>query len=237
MKAEHRKELQTNTLADMLGRTVRKVRTSSGLPWVKILIVAVVVGGVGTFWWLQRNKARANSEAWVEVDAGTISSLRKLLDPDFKDTNQGKAAHFEAASYLLWDQGIKALASSPNGAVRSIAQAQGIYDEMAKQCKGDAIYEPEAMYGQAVCQEALVVAAAELKSTTEQQLDAALKAYQELAKHPDYAKTAYGLQAQKRAAQLSDPVQRAEILTFYKEFPTRAGFLEMPTTKSTVKGQ
>lgn len=58
MKAEHRKELQTNSLADLLGRTVRNVRGGTGLSWTKILIALVVVGGIATFFIIQRNRRK-----------------------------------------------------------------------------------------------------------------------------------------------------------------------------------
>ena len=63
MKAEHRKELQTNTLADMLGRTVRNVRGGgTGLSWTKVLIVAVVVVGVLMFFWWKTNQTNRLAE-------------------------------------------------------------------------------------------------------------------------------------------------------------------------------
>jgi hypothetical protein len=216
MKAEHRKELQTNTLADMLGRTVRKVRTTSAIPWVKVLVVVVVVGGVGLFLWLRHNKARTNSELWADIDAGTIPSLVKLVDDNYKDTTQSKVARYQLAFELMWNQGIKMLAYSPMTAQTGILKGLVQYEALAKECKDDPVLEPEALYSVAVGTESLAV-------YDEKALDEALKNYNDLAKHDKYGggKTAYGIQAQKRAAQLSDPVQRQEILAFYREFSTR----------------
>jgi hypothetical protein len=213
MKAEHRKELQTNKLADMLGRTVRKVRSTSGIPWLKIGLAALVVGGAVLAWWLWNNKKKANSELWVDVDAGTIASLLKLADEQYKDTNQGKVARFEIAYELLWNRGIKMLGVSSLSAQQAIAQGLDLYEKLAKECKGDPVLEPEALYSIAVGWEALA-------AFDEKMLDEALKSYQELAKG-DHAKSAYGQTAQKRAAQLTEPVERARIVTFYREFATR----------------
>jgi hypothetical protein len=221
MKAEHRKELQTNTLADMLGRTVRKVRSTSQVPWVKVAVVVAVAGGIGLFVWLRANKARTNSELWTEVDAGTITVLAKLSEKDYQDTNQGKAARFQLAFELLWNQGIKMMGYNPKYAQSGIIKGLTEYEKMIeeKEVKGDPVLEPEAMYNVAVGYETLTAFDAPIGGPN--RLDEALKKYQELAKHSDYGKTAYGLQAQKRAAQLSDPAQRDEILRFYQELGTR----------------
>jgi hypothetical protein len=218
MKAEHRKELQTNKLADVLGRTVRKVRSRSGIPWLKIGLVALVVGGAFLAYWLWNNKKKANSELWVDVESGTIASLLKLADKEHKDTNQGKVARFEIAYELLWNRGIKMLGVSSISAKASIEQGIDLYETLAKELKesgreGDPVLLPEALYSIAVGYEALA-------AFDEKALEEALKSYQELAKG-DHAKSAYGQMAQKRAAQLSDPVERARILTFYREFATR----------------
>jgi hypothetical protein len=218
MKAEHRKELQTNKLADMLGRTVRKVRSTSGVPWLKIALAALVVGGVVLGFILWNNKKKANSELWVDVDSGTIASLEKLGDDQspYKDSNQGKVARFEIAYEYLWTIGIKNLAAKPPLAQQAILLALDRYENLAKECKGDPVYavlEQEALYSVAVAWEALA-------AFDEKLLENALQSYQELAKG-EHAKSAYGQMAQKRAAQLTDPVERARILTFYREFSSR----------------
>src|SRR5260370_22326718 len=107
MKAEHRKELQTNALADMLGRTVRNVRGGTAVPWTWIFIVLVIAAGVGIFFWWRGNLARSNSELWVKLDDNTPKSLQELYEQN-KDTTQGKAAMLTAVFDRLYS-GIRLL--------------------------------------------------------------------------------------------------------------------------------
>lgn len=217
MKAEHRKELQTNTLADMLGRTVRKVRTHEAIPWWRVALVVVLIGGVGVFFWMRSNRTRANSELWVDVDASTFTALDKLRDDEYKETNQGKAARFQVAFEFLWNRGIKYMGTSSLTAEDGIRRGIAFYSSLATECKGDPIWEPEALYSIAVGTEASA-------SYEDKRLEEALTLYQALA-NGDYAKTAFGELAAKRAAQLNDPVERAHIQKFYNEFAGRSGVM------------
>src|SRR5262245_24325734 len=110
MKAEHRKELQTNTLADFLGRTVRKVTSTSGIPWFRIVLVVAIVGGVFMFFWRKSNSSRANSDLLVKFDARTQQSLKILFSEDLKETKQAKLVRYQFIYQNLW-AGIKALGS------------------------------------------------------------------------------------------------------------------------------
>jgi hypothetical protein len=231
MKAEHRKELQTNTLADMLGRGVRNVRATSGVPWLRVGLVFLVLAGVGVFFWLKTNRARANAELWVDLDAGTFTlsskggTLNMLSSDEYKDTNQGKAARFQIAFQMVWEYGIKNVGANAQAARGGIAYGRKQYEELIKDCKGDPILEPEALYGYAAATEALACFRGEKdEDQSKLALDEAVKLYQELAKHSDYSKSAYGQLAARRAALLSEPAEFARILKFYNEFSVRSKF-------------
>ena len=107
MKAEHRKELQTNSLADMLGRTVRNVRGGTGLSWTKVIIAGVIIFGLFATWWFFNSRARENQELWMRVEANTDSKLKDVAQ-EYKDTKQGKAARLTLAHAYLWE-GIRML--------------------------------------------------------------------------------------------------------------------------------
>ena len=83
MKAEHRKELQTNSLADFLGRTVRNVRGGTGVSWTKILLVLAAVLVVLAVLWYFRNRRRENAELWLKLDTNTESRryFREKIEP------------------------------------------------------------------------------------------------------------------------------------------------------------
>src|SRR5437879_4308515 len=109
MKAEHRKELQTNTLADWLGRTVRGARGGTGVSWPKLGLALAGVLGVVIYFWIKGNIARNNVELWAKLQNNTFKQLAEL-EKENKETNQGKAASLTLAFGFLND-GVRFLGS------------------------------------------------------------------------------------------------------------------------------
>ena len=79
MKAEHRRELQTNALADRMGRVVQRIKAPPdrrSLLWI-IAAVAVVIGTLIVILYYN-NKRATNSHLWTEVEENSaIKPLRK----------------------------------------------------------------------------------------------------------------------------------------------------------------
>ena|SRR5579862_772681 len=221
MKAEHRKELQTNALADLLGRTVRKARSGPSFSWFWAFIVLIILGvGVG-YWWISKNKARENAEAWARLDYNDRESLKELAT-EYKDTKQGQAARFTMAFGYLWD-GIRLLGTGESrlvqGGVEYLQGAKQIFEQLADECKDDNELLAEAKYHLAVAQESL--AGFDIKL-----LEDARKNYEELTKG-DLASTPYGVLAKKRMDLFNNPSEYARVIIFYSGFrgqsPVRAG--------------
>jgi len=213
MKAEHRKELQTNSLADFLGRTVRNVRGGSGVSWTKIIIAAAVVFGIAAVFWVLNNQKRTNAELWMKLQANTLSKLEEMAqDKDLKNTKQGQAARFTVAHEYLWI-GIQRLGNptTAEGGLRLLAQGEASFQELAEDCKDEPDRLAEAKYNLAVCKETEAIFKVEL-------LDEAKKLYEDLAKG-SLSKTAFGMMAAKRLEQLN--ADYAAISKFYSEFSTR----------------
>jgi hypothetical protein len=213
MKAEHRKELQTNSLADFLGRTVRTVRGGgTGFSWFKVMVVVLLVCGVAMFFVMRNNRARTNAELWEKLDENTQGKLEDLAK-EYKDTKQGQAARFTLAYGKLWD-GIRFLgASDPQFMQHAgglIDEAMQMLDALAQECKDDPERLAEAKYHMAVAKESAAVFKISF-------LDDAKKEWEDLATGT-LAKTAYGQLAAKRHEQLNNPTSYAAISTFYKEF-------------------
>ena len=213
MKAEHRKELQTNTLADFLGRTVRGVRTGGGVSWYKVGLVLVVALGVLLVWWVINNKRRVNAENWAKVHYGTFQALDDL-EKEQRDTKQGQAARFTLAYAFLWE-GIKKmggpeLETGPMFIDEAIRRLAGLSEE----CKDDPERQGEAKYH--------IFVGTEAKGVKDiKQLDDAKKILEELTRG-DLAKTAYGMLAKKRLDQYNNPAEYAAINTFYREYRARS---------------
>jgi hypothetical protein len=221
MKAEHRKELQTNALADLLGRTVRKARSGPGFSWFWTFVILLILAvGLG-YWWITKNKARENSEAWARLDFNDRKSLEELAT-DFKDAKQGQAARFTLAFGYLWD-GIRVVGTGDTklvqGGVGYLFEATKIFGELADECKDDPERMAEAKYHLAVAQESL--AGFDIKL-----LEDARKTYEELTKG-DLAATPYGVLAKKRMDLFNNPSEYARVIIFYSGFrsqsPVRTG--------------
>jgi hypothetical protein len=211
MKAEHRKELQTNSLADFLGRTVRTFRGGTSISWPKVLIVVAVIAGVFVFFWWRKQQANREAELWMTLDASTQRDLASLFT-DNKGTNPGKAAGLILA-YNYLNAGITMVGGNTMQQAQgfeALKYSQELYKEMIKECEGNAEWVAEAKYGLAVAAEAL--AAQDIKN-----LDEAKTLYQEVA-GGDLGKTGYGKLAARRLEQLNNTTEAEAIKQFYEKF-------------------
>lgn len=187
MKAEQRKELETNTLADKMGKAMQRVRTSPRRTFFTYFIVIAVLFGAAWFGWRYWSAARVDeSEKWVKLYDGAGTHIDFLRHE--KEGNPGKAARFQAAWILYWDFGVKTLASNSEGSLQSLKRAGEMYKELAEECKDDKVLEPQAMLGRAVVEETLAVQS--LKH-----LKTATTLYEEvIAKHDKSAEAKYAQQ-------------------------------------------
>jgi tetratricopeptide (TPR) repeat protein len=174
MKAEHRHELKTNALADMLGRTWRTIKTGPsrhGLLLAGIAIAIVVVAATAYFVWKSHREAR--SALWFKVDdvqrkldeATDAGDVKKALD-DAKNlaeknpgTAQARGLRYERARTLL-RQGLGRLGSAPDRdeAKENIKEARKLFADLAAEPAGkdnDPILTQEALMSVAVADESL----------------------------------------------------------------------------------
>jgi hypothetical protein len=132
MKAEHRKELETNVLADYLGNAIQKAKEG---PSQKVLmyggLILLVIVLVGVFIWFFVNSKDKDAELWVQWNEmtqttksdGSKEELNKLRDQypgmadawiekmyernkfeaDHPNTPQARMARFQKARLLLED--------------------------------------------------------------------------------------------------------------------------------------
>ena len=195
MKAEQRKELETNTLADKMGQVMQRVKTGQRrtfLVYVVIAAVVIIVLGVGYRMWTMSKQDTASD--WVSLDDATGGDLRRLAE-NKTDTEAGKAASLQIAWSIYWELGIKRLASDPAGSVKWIDEAQKRYERLAEACKDDKIFEPQALLGMAVCEESRAI-------QVRTRLEKAVKLYGDVV--DKYKDTAEGHYAQARLDQLRD---------------------------------
>jgi hypothetical protein len=234
MKAEHRRELQTNALADRLGRMLQTVKTPpkkrSLFYWILALAAIVVVVG---YWWIQSRRATEQARLWDvfqrhDMSAQDIMERRSLLEG--QNTPQGRAERFQLAWNYLWGGfdfgpslqefrvgGIKYLLSDPRLAILSLGRAKELYTELAKECKDDPILGAEAVYGLAVIEETLAAASPLFERET--QMDNALRLYRDV--EETYPKSTRAAEAAQRAKDLKDDNKRRSIGQLYATLNAR----------------
>jgi len=209
MKAEHRKELHTNALADRLGRLINgfkeglQARPSNTalLIWGGIFVAVVLFIG----WKIYANaRARSRSADWLQLDeASNFADLEKIAD-----TNPGsqptRIARFQMARVYLRRGMENFVSSSFDGrkdALADLNEAAKLYGELANEVKDNPVLIQEALLGVAKVKEAL------------DDLDAALAAYDQLvSRYPD---SVNGKEAAERAKKLRD--NKDQVSTFYRE--------------------
>jgi hypothetical protein len=216
MKAEHRKELHTNYLADQMGRLVKGMRAgpqSSGstVAWVLVsLTVAIIV-----VWYVTAMNSN-RSPLWVkfETDASerNLAGLEKLTR-DNPSTLPARASRFEIARVDLQSGMANLYSSQRDSAVSQVKNARKLYGELVKECTGDPILAPQALIGAAKAEEALVGI-----PESDASLEKAIGYYQELVKN--YPKSFLAKTAQDRIDNLgktaNDPA-RVAAEKFYQE--------------------
>lgn len=223
MKAEHRKELETNVLADKVGRMVQGMKTAPQKRLVLYLILGAAVVLVLVFFLRSRRlRQEESAELWREFENGSFLHMQRVKSHE--NTTQAKAARFQEAWINLWDNGIKKLGlvtspAHPPGfeALIRLEESEREYEALAKESKGDPILHPEALFCLALIEETrMAVDRANWKK--------AVDAYEQVVK--EYKDSSFGKLAQKRIESLSEwqgdgdqkkRILRPEVEAFYDQ--------------------
>jgi hypothetical protein len=241
MKAEHRKELHTNLLADSMGKLVQKVKsptsTRAVVMWVIAGLVVVTIG----FWLYSVNRASDTAGAlWVKLDnqmydqpsekfgedrQGQVLKQFGEIAKDDRHSMPARVARFQEARYLL-PLGLKNLASpSRDEAVSNIKQAREIYLQLAKECTDTPVLQQEAYFGAASAEEALT--GTPEKEGADKKAGNVATALSLYKKTYEVKKDSYfGRQAAKRIAELEKNPE--QVVAFYTELYKRAGPRRLP---------
>lgn len=160
MKAEQRKGLETNTLADRMGHMMQRVKTSQRRTVVLYFLAgAVLVLGLwfGYRWW--DGLKQDTSLQWLILFDGNVNGLQELATKDSKNTPAGKAARLQIAWLFYWDLGVKSAAADQKSAMASLKQAAEWYGKLAEDCKDDEnpVFAQQALLGLAVTRESLAI--------------------------------------------------------------------------------
>ena len=207
MKAEHRKELETNALADRVGHFVQTIKQrpqKKAMIWVVLAIVAVVV--VLLLYRRSYMRTESNSLLWEQFGDNSGRYLQEIIDRD-PESNQAKAALFEFRYILLRDS-LRKLASKPKEALAALDDLDRAYGELAKLVSDDKVLLPEALFAQAVIEETRII-------KDDDNWKNALTKYKDVA--DNHADSAFGKLARQRVEILENKKDREEVIKTYQD--------------------
>jgi tetratricopeptide (TPR) repeat protein len=197
MKAEERKQLQTNSLVQFIGRVKHNLKTGPSRRTVVIWgIVALGVLVFASWKFFSWRSTRNNSERWVNLDElNSPSDLDEYIQKN-EGTVQARVARLQKARDDL-KKGLEDLFIDRKGATEKLEQAVKAFDELKEQFRSMPTETQLCLLGAAKGYEGLG------------QFDEALARYQELKKRfPDSVLTK---SAETRIAFLSDKKHQEEL--------------------------
>lgn len=192
MKAEHRKELTTNTLANRLGEAVQSMKEGPSRGTLYVLAaVGVVVILVLVWRYLAASAEETDSARWLKWNnLATPEQLKAFAEnKDLEGHAQGRVARLEEARRRLFE-GLRQLgnAGTRKQALEDLQQAAGLYDKLAGEYADKPLLHQQALMGAAKAHESLGEA------------DAARKNYQQL--QTKYGETVLGRDAAEQIQRL-----------------------------------
>jgi hypothetical protein len=217
MKAKQRHELETNVLADRMGKLIQDVRdnpkAASRFAWILGgVIIAIVlawyfVSGSGT------------SDQWVKLDGNTDADSLAQIAKTSPATMAGRAALLQRARILL-PQGIDELYQGFDRAkaAEKIEEARRLYTGLIPVCADEPILEQEAMSSAAKAEESLLAVPKEGQAKEMRgDLQKAIELYRQVSeKYPD---TYVGQQSKAHAKELEEAGSKA--VSFYADMGNR----------------
>ena len=217
MKAEHRKELQTNFLADRMGRLMQGMKagpqtSGSVVIWV---LAALTIGTIVAWYVAGMNSNR--SPLWVRFEKDSadrdLEGLRSLAISN-PGTLPARAARFQRARVSLQEGLANLYSNQREAAVSQVKQARHLYADLAQECTDDPILAPQALMGAAKAEEALAgIPKGDDSAESLGSVDKALEYYHRLAK--DYPNSFLAKAAQERIDNLEKSRDDAD--KFYQE--------------------
>jgi len=231
MKAGHRQELQTNLLADRMGRLLRSMKTprntGAKVGWAfAILVIAIVV-----VWQIYASATQSGHSAlWLKLDEAihdfnpnrVPTELANVVH-DGRGTFAARAARFDEARPKLDEEGQSPFSAFQRAEVaKLIKERRTIYEDLIDQCADQPILAQEAMMGVAKADESLIGITS--PSDVQKDLDKALASYRRLAER--YPNSVLGKAAQARITELE--AKKSEVIKFYTELAQSTDLGKLP---------
>jgi tetratricopeptide (TPR) repeat protein len=134
MKAEHRKELETNKLADRIGGAIQSFKegpSRNAIIYGSIVVVALLLFVV--YRWVAGNATATDSGRWLRLDQLSSREELESFVKDNGETEQGRLARFALARLELVD-GLSGLGSPTRPeAIKHVRRAAETYEKLASE--------------------------------------------------------------------------------------------------------
>jgi tetratricopeptide (TPR) repeat protein len=205
MKAQHRKELKTNSLAEALGEFVQGLKAPPSTTTIVFWVFVLLAVGLGIGWWFWSAQAAQTASAlWLQdANATNLDELQSIADKN-PGTVAARVARFQKARVQLRKglDGMCALFEKERTeAQKQIEEAGQLYEQLAKEADHPVLVQ-EALLGAATAKESLG------------DVDGALAFYKQLADHkPESPVTK---QAAEHVKKLEE--NAAAVKEFYAQF-------------------
>ncbi len=201
MKAEHRKELMTNSLAHRLGDAVQSMKEGPSRGTVYALVaVGLIVLLIVVWRYMASSAEEADSTRWLLLDeVNSPERLKALLENDKVSGHiQGRLARIDEARRALHD-GLRQLGAGGEArkkALEEIQRAAELYDTLVGECADKPLVHQQVLMGAAKARESLGEA------------DRAKSYYQQL--QQKYGQTRIGLDAAAQLKRLEESEQNGD---------------------------
>jgi hypothetical protein len=156
MKAEHRRELNTNALADHMGRLVQGMKqpTEAGslVLWVIGAVALLSIGG-----WYVFSGPASWAGYWMQFDDAPNAERLSEVASASQGTMPARAARFQKARVEL-REGLRSICSAEQRpkAIDELEDARQGFVELAAECKDSPLLQQEALLGAAQAEESLI---------------------------------------------------------------------------------
>jgi tetratricopeptide (TPR) repeat protein len=192
MKAEHRKELMTNTLANRLGEAVQTMKEGPSRGTIFVLAAVGVIVILALVWrYLATSGEESDSAQWLKWDSlATPEQLKAFVEnKEIEGQAQGRLARLEEARRSL-HEGLRQLgnAGTRKKALEELKGAAGLYDKLAQECADKPLLHQQVLMGAAKANESLG------------EVEQARKYYQQL--QDKYGKSVFGQEAAEQIQRL-----------------------------------
>jgi tetratricopeptide (TPR) repeat protein len=208
MKAEHRKELMTNTLAHRLGEAVQSMKEGPSRGTVLVLVVAGLILILILVWrYLAASAEESDSARWLKWDSlATPGQLKAFVeDKEVQGQPQGRLARLDEARRALHN-GLRQLGNTGTrkDALAEIHKAAELYDQLADEFADKPLLHQQVLMSAAKAHESLGEA------------DQARKYYQQL--KDKYGNTVFGQDAAEQLQRLDEAEQSGDFKALRDEF-------------------